>query len=98
MQYIITAYDGENKLEKRIEVRPRHLKNMSSIKGNVLCAGGILDDAGKMKGSVLILDFESESNLEEYLSSEPYIIEQVWERVEVEPMNVVLLDGKKVGR
>lgn len=98
MQYIITAYDGENKLEKRMEVRPRHLENMSEIKGKVLCAGGLLDEEGKMKGSVLILDFESKNDLDEYLSSEPYIVEHVWERVEVEPMNVVLLDGKKVGK
>ena len=25
MQFLITAYDGKNKLEKRMEVRPRHI-------------------------------------------------------------------------
>ena len=58
MQYIVRAYDGENMLEKRMEVRPRHLENMSKINGKVLFAGGLLDDEGKMKGSVLILDFD----------------------------------------
>lgn len=29
MQFIIRAFDGENKLEKRMEVRPRHLENIS---------------------------------------------------------------------
>ena len=98
MQFLITAYDGENMLEKRMAVRPRHLENMGRIQGKVLCAGGILDEAGKMKGSVLILDLESRDLLDAYLNTEPYIVENVWERVVVEPMNVVLLNGEKVGQ
>ena len=58
MQFIIKAYDGENMLEKRMAVRPRHLENISKVKGKVLCAGGLLDEEGKMKGSVMIMDFE----------------------------------------
>ncbi len=98
MQFIIKAYDGENMLEKRMAVRPRHLENISKVKGKVLCAGGLLDEEGKMKGSVMIMDFESKAMLDEYLSSEPYIIEHVWEKVEAEPMNVVILNGEKVGK
>ena len=51
-----------------------------------------------MKGSALVIDFESEDALKEYLKSEPYIIEQVWADVEVSRMNVVLLNGEKVGK
>ena len=98
MQFLITAYDGENMLEKRMEVRPGHLENMSHINGKVLCAGGILDEDGRMKGSVLILDFDNRDQLDAYLKTEPYIIENVWARVTVEPMNVVLLNGEKVGK
>ena len=97
MQFVITAYDGEGMLEKRMEVRPDHLANMSKIKGKVLCAGGLLDEEGKMKGSVLVLEFPDRAGLDEYLESEPYIREKVWEKVEVETMNVVILGGKKVG-
>ena len=46
-----------------------------------------------MKGSVLIMDFESKELLRQYLDSEPYIKEQVWGNVEVEPMNVVIVNG-----
>ena len=98
MQYVITAYDGENKLEERMRVRPQHLKNMSGIGGKVICAGSLLDEEGKMKGSVLILDFDSEEKLDAYLASEPYITEGVWEKVTVERMNVVLVNGEKVGK
>ena len=98
MQIAITAYDGQNMLEKRMAVRPRHLENLARIKGKILCAGGILDEEGKMKGSVMIVDFDSRECLDEYLKSEPYILEKVWEKVKAEPMNVVVLNGEKVGK
>ena len=28
MQFVITAYDGEGKLDKRMEVRPRHFDTL----------------------------------------------------------------------
>ena len=96
MQYLITAYDGENKLEERMRVRPQHLENMARIDGKVVCAGGLLDEDGKMKGSVLIMDFDSKEKLDAYLAGEPYITEDVWEKVTVERMNVVLVNGEKI--
>ena len=98
MQYMIRALDGKNMLEKRLAVRTQHLENLQKVKGKILCAGGLLDEEGKMKGSTLVIDFESEDALKEYLKSEPYIAEQVWEDVEVSRMNVVLLNGEKVGK
>ena len=98
MQFIITAYDGKGMLEKRMEVRPRHLENMGKINGKVLCAGGLLDEEGKMKGSVMILEFEDKALLEEYLKTEPYIVENVWQDIKVETINTVILNGEKVGK
>ena len=96
MQFIIIAHDGENTLEKRIAVRPRHLDGMAKLGEHVVCAGGLLDDKGKMKGSVLILDLEDRAALDNYLKNEPYVVEHVWEKVEVETMNVVIVNGEKV--
>ena len=98
MQFIIRAYDGADKLAKRMSIRSRHLENMAKVNGRILCAGGLLDEEGHMKGSVLIMEFGSREDLDQYLNTEPYIIENVWEKVEIEPMNVVLLDGRKIGK
>ena len=98
MQFVITGRDGENMLERRMSVRPRHLENMGSIKGKVLFAGGIQNEEGKPIGSVMVIDFESKELLDEYLASEPYIQEKVWEKVTAEPINAVIVDGKKVGK
>ena len=92
MQFLITAYDGENQLEKRMEVRPRHLANLP--KDHVICAGGLLtEDTGKMKGSAMIMEFENRAALNAYLATEPYVIEHVWERITVEQINVVIGRG-----
>ena len=56
---------------------------------------GLLDDQGQMKGSMLVLEFEGRSQLDEYLRNEPYVVEGVWHTIEVEVMNVVLLKGQR---
>ena len=96
MQFIVTAKDGENMLAKRMEVRPRHLENMERMQEHIVCAGGLLDEEGKMAGSVLILDFASRGELDAYLEKEPYVTEGVWRQVDVQKMNVVIVKGEKV--
>ena len=96
MQFVVKAYDGKGMLEKRMEVRPRHLEGMNKLGKHIICAGGLLDDEEKMKGSVLILDFPDRSALDEYFGKEPYVLEKVWEKIEVEVMNVVLVNGERV--
>lgn len=98
MQFIITAYDGPGMLEKRMEVRPRHLENLARVMDKVICAGGLLDEDGKMKGSALVMNFDSRADLDKYLDSEPYVTEHVWEKINVEVMNVVILNGEKAGK
>ena len=90
MQFMIKAFDGEGMLDKRMAVRPRHLEGMARLGGHVICAGRLLDACGKMKGSVLIVDFADRGELDDYLSGEPYVQEHVWEKIEIERMNVVI--------
>ena len=94
MQFLVKAYDGEGMLDKRMEVRPRHLEGMKALGKQIICAGGLLDDSGKMKGSVLIVDFSDRNALNDYLEHETYVIEGVWQKIEVETLNVVLVNGE----
>ena len=95
MQFIVKAYDGPGMLEKRMEVRPRHLEGMKKLGSQIICAGGLLDDAGKMIGSALVMEFPNRAALDAYLASEPYVTEGVWQQIDVETMNVVLVNGEK---
>ena len=98
MQFVITAYDGAGLLGRRMEVRPRHMEGMARMAEHVLCAGGMLDEEGKMKGSVLVMEFKDREELDAYLAQEPYVTEHVWEKVTVERMNVVIMNDEKVGK
>ena len=49
-----------------------------------------------MKGSALVLEFGSRAELDDYIANEPYVIEKVWEKIEIDVMNVVLVNGAKV--
>lgn len=48
-----------------------------------------------MKGSALVMEFENRAALDDYLKNEPYVVEGVWQKIEVEAMNVVLVNGEK---
>ena len=98
MQFLIRAYDGEGMLEKRMEVRPRHLEGMKTLGKQIICAGGLLDEDGKMKGSALVMEFPDRAAVDEYLRDEPYVSEGVWEKIEVETMKGVLVNGEKKQR
>jgi len=95
MQFIITGYDGkdENALERRLAVREEHLKLAEQLlaEKKILFGGALLDENEAMIGSCVIVDFESREALDEYLKIEPYIIGNVWQKLEVKPYKVAPL-------
>ncbi|HVE11863.1 MAG TPA: YciI family protein [Elusimicrobiota bacterium] len=92
MQFIVTGRDGTDPkaLERRMAVREAHLKQADGLKaeGKLLYAAALLDDAGKMAGSVMICEFASRADLDGWLAVEPYVTGKVWAAVEVRPCKV----------
>ena len=91
-QYLVTGYDytDADALQRRMNVRPHHLDGAKALKesGNYILGGAILNDHGNMIGSVMVLQFETEEGLEAWEKSEPYIIQKIWESVDVKPFKV----------
>ena len=88
MQFVLVAYDGtdEGAAERRLAVRAEHLRLGKELHetGKWLYAAGILDDAGKMIGSMIVCDFPSKEKLQrEWLDHEPYVLGEVWERIAI---------------
>jgi len=91
-QYVIIARDGndENALNRRMEVRPVHLAGAAKLKANnnFVIGGAMLNDAGQMDGSIMILQFETEKQFSDWYKNEPYITGGVWKTIEVKPFKV----------
>lgn len=91
-QYLVTGYDytDAEALQRRMNVRPHHLDGMKTLKesGNYLIGGAVLNDEGNMIGSVLVMQFETDEELEAWKQGEPYITQKIWESVDVKPFKV----------
>jgi hypothetical protein len=89
MLYIVHAYDhtDADAVDRRLSVRPSHLAYVQELKnsGQFRLGGALLDPDGQMIGSMLLLDLETEAQLETYLKSDPYIVQGVWNKIDVKP-------------
>ena len=87
MQFLVIGKDGtdEKAMERRISVRPAHLALGDEMEksGNRWYGAALLDDSGKMIGSMAVMDFPSKQELQEWLDREPYVIGGVWKSVEI---------------
>ncbi|GAB3726150.1 YciI family protein [Spirosoma lituiforme] len=89
MKYIVHAYDHTDSgaLDRRMAVRSAHLTYVCQLKekGQFVLGGALLSPEQTMIGSMLLLELETEADLQDYLKTDPYIVEGVWENVDVKP-------------
>jgi len=87
MNFIVNGYDykDDKALARRMEARGAHMEGIKKMVAakEVLYAVAMLNEAGDMCGSTMIVDFESRVELDKWLDVEPYVKMKVWERVEV---------------
>jgi uncharacterized protein YciI len=98
MLYAIIGEDSENSLEKRLQVRPRHIERLNRLKdeGRMILAGPFpaidSNDPGPagFTGSMIIAEFESLDAAQRWAEADPYLSEGVYRRVTVKPFKKVL--------
>ena len=98
MLYAMIAEDIANSLELRIQARPAHLKRAQQLvdEGRLVFAGPhpAVDDndpgeAG-FTGSLIIAEFNSLAEAQEWVSTDPYVEAGVYARVTVKPVKQAL--------
>ncbi len=98
MLYVIIGEDNENSLEKRLQVRPRHLERLHQLRdeGRMILAGPFpaIDsrDPGPagFTGSMIVAEFESLAAARAWADADPYLAEGVYRRVDVRPFRKTL--------
>lgn len=92
MQYLVIAYDNDNALERRLEVREAHLEGVRKlmVKGKIIEAGALIED-DMMVGSTLYVNFENDEEIDEWLLNEPYVKNNVWnmDEFQIVPIRLV---------
>ena len=92
MQFLIIGKDGtdEKAKERRYATRAAHIKLGNELvdSGNMWYGAALLDDNKEMIGSMLVMDFPSEKELQQWLDKEPYMTEGVWKSLEIQKCNV----------
>jgi len=91
-QYVIIAHDGtdDEALDRRMSVRQLHLAGARKLKeqNNFVLGGAMLNEEGKMSGSIMIVQFETKEEFDHWYANEPYILGGVWKAIEVKPFKV----------
>lgn len=98
MFYAIISQDIENSLGKRLAARPAHLERLQSLKaqGRLLLAGPHpaidSEDPGEagFSGSLVVAEFESLQQAQDWADADPYIAAGVYQQVTVKPFKKVL--------
>ena len=98
MWYAILADDSPGTLDKRMEVRPRHLARLEQLKaeGRLLLAGPhpAIDSenpgAAGFTGSLVVAEFDTLADAEAWAAKDPYREAGVYARVSIKPFKKVL--------
>ena len=81
MLFAVYALDKENSLQIRMDTRERHLAYL--MNSPLVFAGPLLDEEGNMCGSLIVLEMEDISEVEEFTESDPYAIAGLFKSVEI---------------
>lgn len=81
--FVLACHDKEDGLETRMGARPEHLAWVQTRLDAVRVAGPMLDDAGRMAGSLFILDMPDKAAVEAFHAADPYTLAGVWGRVDI---------------
>ena len=87
MKYVILGWDGPEGQTKRPHHRPLHLDRLKKLhdQGRLICAGPFVDKAG----SLIIIEADSLAEAEAFAQEDPYVVEGIFERIEVHPFKQV---------
>lgn len=90
--FVVIGRDGmdENAAERRMAARESHINysDMAAKIGEQIIAAALLDQNEEMRGSVMIVEFDSIEKVQEWLDHEPYVTGDVWKQVDIIPCKI----------
>ncbi len=91
MQFAIVCLDKPNHGHLRAENRPAHIDYLNANLEHVLLAGPFLSEDGERPvGSLLIIEFDDQSQARAFAEGDPYARAGLFESVTIRPFRKVL--------
>lgn len=91
MQFVVIGLDGtdDDAPNRRQAVRQQHIELGEELRqsGNMWYGAALSHEDGSMKGSMILVNFPSEKELQEWLDKEPYVVGDVWRDITVHKSN-----------
>jgi uncharacterized protein len=72
MLFAFMLFDAPGMAERRLEIRPEHKAYLAAVAERMAFAGPLLDEAGAMTGSLLVIDFADRAAALAWLDAEPF--------------------------
>jgi uncharacterized protein YciI len=72
MLFAFMLFDAPGMAERRLEIRPEHKAYLGAVAERMAFAGPLLDEAGAMTGSLLVIDFADRAAALAWLDAEPF--------------------------
>jgi uncharacterized protein len=90
MRFAIQCVLAENVHEKRLALRPTHLKYLEANKDRIFCGGPTVDQDGQPEMMLIILNATDLSSAEAFIQAEPYSQSGVFEKITIREWRQVL--------
>lgn len=88
--FVLMCVDKPDNLGARMANREAHLAYVAERRSIVKLAGPLLDDAGEMCGSLLILDAGTRAEAEAFAAGDPYQLGGVFARTELKAVKLTI--------
>ncbi|SHE63922.1 hypothetical protein SAMN02745753_00559 [Marinomonas polaris DSM 16579] len=94
MQFVVTAFDYEDALERRLEHREAHLNGLRAMakQGAFISGGAMVNDQGKMIGSNVHVAFPDLDAVQAWLDSDLFTVHKVWETTTISEIKLLAID------
>lgn len=90
MHFAIQCILAENVNEKRLALRPAHLKYLEANKERIFCGGPTVDRKGQPETMLIILNAAELSSAEAFIQAEPYNQAGVFDQITIRQWRQVL--------
>ena len=85
MLFALVALDRPNSVERRMAIRPEHLKHLHALRDKLILAGPFLNEKEEGVGSIVVIEAASLDEAREMFNRDPFVRENLFDQITIKP-------------